>query len=55
MPLSRDELAREVVSAGLMSADEVQRLWNELPREQRPGDAAGLAYLLVRHHRLTVA
>ena len=53
MPISRDELAKAIVAAGLMSADDVHALWNELPKEQRPRDAAGFAYLLVRHHKLT--
>ena len=53
MPVSVDEVARLIVSSGLMSADDLKSLWSSLPSGGRPKDGTGLTALLVKQGALT--
>lgn len=53
MPGSVDEVARSIVSSGLMSADDLKSLWSSLPSGSRPKDGTGLTALLVKQGALT--
>ncbi len=50
---TREDFARVVVTSGLLSAEDLQTFWNQLPEDQRPNEAAAYANLLVQKSLLT--
>lgn len=51
-PLSAEQFAKALVASGLMSAEEVQTLWSELPSRKRPRDGKSFAQVLLRRELL---
>ncbi|MFO1041724.1 MAG: SUMF1/EgtB/PvdO family nonheme iron enzyme [Planctomycetaceae bacterium] len=50
---TREDFARVVVTSGLLSAEELQTFWDQLPEDQRPNEASAYANLLVQKSLLT--
>src|SRR5688500_3584789 len=53
MALTAEQLGKLLVSAGLLSADDVKALWATLPAAERPKDGDAFAKLLVAQKKLT--
>ena len=51
MPLSIQQFGQAVVTAGLMTAEELRALWAEIPAAERPKDSTSFSSLLVQRER----
>ena len=53
MPIPIDQFGKSVVASGLLSADELKRIWADLAADARPKDGERFAKLLVDLKKLT--
>jgi serine/threonine protein kinase/WD40 repeat protein len=53
MSVPLDQIAKSIVSSGLMPADDLKSLWASLPASGRPRDSKSLTALLVKQGALT--
>lgn len=53
MPLTADQFAKAVITAGLSSAEEIKAIWGSLPADSRPRDGETFAKLLIERKKVT--